>query len=450
MTPQPPAPPAPPARQAEVTYDEALKMAIGLHRDGRWDGAEKLYRRLLDFQPGDANAMHFLGMLLHQRGQRPEALALLQQSVAIDPTVAAWHNNLGNALLEAGRGQDAADAYERSFDLDPGNLDVLNNLGCMLMRLKRFEEAEISLRTALERDPDHADAHFNLASLLSRVGRLPEAFTHFARSLELKPEDMRSRRLLGIVYAQSGRLAEAAAVFREWLALEPDSVQARHHLAAVTGDGVPDRAPDDYVVDVFDDFAGSFDERLTALEYRAPQLVGDALAAQLGPPPAEPQLAVLDAGCGTGLCAQHLRPYARELVGVDLSPGMLQQARLRGGYDRLEAAELTAWLGTQPAAFDVVVSADTLCYFGRLDEVLRAAAGSLRPGGLLVFTVEARTHGADYQLEPHGRYSHTQDYLQRTLATAGLAAPQLTSVALRKEAGQQVLGWLVTTRRHDA
>ncbi|MFN6996967.1 MAG: tetratricopeptide repeat protein [Aquincola tertiaricarbonis] len=442
-------PPAP-APQAEVTFDEALRMAIGLHRDGRWEGAEKLYRRLLAFQPGDANTMHFLGMLLHQRGQRAEALPLLQESVRLDPTVAAWQNNLGNALLDAGRGQEAADAYERSFDLDPGNLDVLNNLGCMLMRLRRFDEAEASLRTVLERNADYADAHFNLASLLSRVGRLPEAYVHFARTLELKPQDTRSRRLLGIVYAQAGRLAEAAGVFREWLAVEPDSVQARHHLAAVTGDGVPERAPNDYVVDVFDSFAGSFDERLTALEYRAPQLVGDALAEALGAPPAKPTLDVLDAGCGTGLCAQHLRPYARRLVGVDLSPGMLAQARLRGGYDSLQAAELTTWLAAHPSAFHVIVSADTLCYFGRLDEVLGAAARSLRPGGLLVFTVEARSAGADHLLEPHGRYSHTQDYVQRSLAAAGLAHVQLASVALRKEAGQQVAGWLVTSRRQDA
>jgi Flp pilus assembly protein TadD len=74
---------APPA-QAEVTYDDALKMAMGLHRDGRWDGAQTLYRRLLELQPDDPNVMHFLGMLLHQRGQREEALPLLQRSVAID------------------------------------------------------------------------------------------------------------------------------------------------------------------------------------------------------------------------------------------------------------------------------------------------------------------------------------------------------------------------------
>ncbi|MEF7614138.1 tetratricopeptide repeat protein [Aquincola sp. MAHUQ-54] len=439
---------SPPA-QAEVTYDEALRMAVSLHRDGRWDGAEKLYRRLLELKPDDANTLHFLGMLLHQRGQRDEALALLERSVGIDPAVAAWHNNLGNALLEAGRGQEAAQAYERCLDLDPGNLDVMNNLGCMLMRLRRYAEAEVALQRVLAHDPDYADAHFNYASLLSMVDRLPEAFGHFARALELRPDEGRTRRLLGIVYAQSGRLEEAAAVFRDWLAHEPSSVQARHHLAAVTGQGVPERAPDDYVVDVFDNFAGSFDERLNALEYQAPRLVGEALLRELGA--GGGQLDVLDAGCGTGLCAPWLTPHARRLTGVDLSPGMLQQARSRGGYDQLEAAELTAWLQAHPEAFDVIVSADTLCYFGRLDEVLAAAARSLRPGGLLAFTVEAlpddgAAPAAGFQLEPHGRYSHAAAYVRGVLASEGLAEPRIDAVVLRKEAGKQVTGWLVTAR----
>lgn len=443
-----PAGAAPPA--VEVSFDEALRMAIGLHRDGRLEGAEKLYRRLLALQPDDANANHFLGMLLHQRGRRLEALPLLQRSVQLDGNVAAWHNNLGNALLEAGRAEEAAQAYERCRALDPDHLEVLNNLACLQMRRNRLPEAEHWLRELLARDPDHVDAHLNLAAVLSQTGRRAECFECFTRALELQPQQGRIRRLLGIVYAQAGRLEEAARVFREWLALEPDSAQARHHLAAVTGQQVPARAPDDYVTEVFDNFAGSFDERLAALDYRAPALVGQALAHQLGPAPATPTLQMLDAGCGTGLCAQHLRPYARQLVGVDLSVGMLEQAQRRGGYDALHPAELTTWLAEHPAAYDAVVSADTLCYFGRLDEVLAAAALSLRPGGLLVFTVEAHADDADHRLQHHGRYSHSQPYLARAAAAAGLAAPQFEPVILRREAGQPVHGWLVTTRRQDA
>ena len=457
-----------PGAPVELSYADALQMAIGLHRDLRLDGAETLYRRLLQLQPDDPNAQHYLGMLLYRRGRpgdRAEALERLCGSIRIDPGVAAWHNNLGNALLDGGQVDAAAAAYARCGELDPGNVEVLNNLGCLLRGLGRTEEAEAALRRALDARPDFADAHSNYATLLALAGRLPEAFAHYARALELQPLDPRARKLLGVVYAQSGRLDEAARMFREWVAEEPGNVQARHHLAAVTGQGVPERAPDDYVVDVFDKFAGSFDARLATLEYRAPQLVGEALAGRLGA--ARRTLDVLDAGCGTGLCAPWLAPYAKHLTGVDLSTGMLDKARERGGYDDLVAAELEAWLGTRQAAFDLVVSADTLCYFGRLDGVLGAARRSLRAGGWLVFTVESHdaddacatgvpagagpaapdvAEAADHRLQPHGRYSHCRGYVLRTLAAAGFQNIDATPVVLRNEAGRGVGGWLVAAR----
>lgn len=91
--------------------------------------------------------------------------------------------------------------------------------------------------------------------------------------------------------------------------------------------GVPARASDAYVQSVFDRFSNSFDSRLAALDYRAPALVAEAVSECLGPLAAG--LEVLDAGCGTGLCAALLRPFANRLTGIDLSEGMLSKARAR-------------------------------------------------------------------------------------------------------------------------
>ena len=196
--------------------------------------------------------------------------------------------------------------------------------------------------------------------------------------------------------AELGRFDEAAKVYREWLEDEPDNPKALHHLAACTGQDVPTRASDAYVQYVFDSFSKSFDSKLAMLGYRAPTLVAEAVSECLGT--AATGLTVLDAGCGTGLCAALLKPFAGRLTGIDLSEGMLAKARGRGLYDELHQAELTAYMQQHAAHYDVVVSADTLVYFGALDEAMRAAAHALRPGGYLCFTVEALAEGESGRL----------------------------------------------------
>jgi predicted TPR repeat methyltransferase len=166
-------------------------------------------------------------------------------------------------------------------------------------------------------------------------------------------------------------------------------------------------------------------------------------------------LDILDAGCGTGLCGALLRPYARRLEGVDLSPGMLARARSTGSYDALEEAELTGFMGSKPAAYDVIVSADTLCYFGDLREVMAAAACSLRPGGHFIFTVERGgadddAMAADYRLNPNGRYSHREADVRRVVSEAGLELLSVAREALRQEMGLPVPGLVVTAAARGA
>jgi predicted TPR repeat methyltransferase len=235
-------------------------------------------------------------------------------------------------------------------------------------------------------------------------------------------------------------------VFRDWLARSPDDPQAHHHLAAVTGDGVPDRASDNYVADLFDGFARSFDAKLASLDYRAPALCEETVRRRLGPPAGD--LRVLDAGCGTGLCGPLLRPYARELWGVDLSGGMLDRARVRAIHDVLEQGELGAWLAVDRAPFDLIISADTLCYFGALDTLLAAMRRASADGGWLVFTVEALDEAltAECRLLPHGRYAHRREAVERWLEVSDWAAIEMEQVVLRQEAGAPVRGWLASAR----
>jgi predicted TPR repeat methyltransferase len=148
------------------------------------------------------------------------------------------------------------------------------------------------------------------------------------------------------------------------------------------------------------------------------------------------------------LCGPLIAPYARRLTGVDLSGGMLAQAKEKQVYDELLQAELTGYLRDHPAAFDVIVSADTLVYFGALEEVLAAASAALRAGGVLIFTLERGRGDAppDFRLELHGRYAHAEGYVDRLLAGAGLRA-EIAHADLRMESGVPVGGLVVRARK---
>jgi predicted TPR repeat methyltransferase len=131
---------------------------------------------------------------------------------------------------------------------------------------------------------------------------------------------------------------------------------------------------------------------------------------------------------------------------------MLAQAEARHVYDELVRRELTTYLRECQDAFDVIVSADTLVYFGSLAEVTAASANALRRGGQFIFTVEELTDGlsyGDFRLNPHGRYSHARHYLERVLTETGLR-PEVFEAELRLEAGVPVAGLVVRARKPAA
>ena len=431
-------------RSAKDSSSELLAQALQLHRQGQLDSAESLYRRALQRNSRQIEALHFLGVLTSQRGRHAEAAEWIGQALDVDPRYADAWNNLGNVLAALDRWDEAADAYRRASELAPDNPSARCNQGVMLLRSQRFAEAVAAFQQAIALAPALVEAHFNLGKALAAEGQHESAVIAYREAVRLQPNHAMAYKSLGLLLYKLNRNDEASELFRDWLARDPTHPVARHMLAAHSGQDVPERAADGYVRQVFDDMADSFDEHLHRLEYRAPELIASAVAAQIAGP--DGSLSVLDAGCGTGLCGPLLRPYAGRLVGVDLSPRMIERARTRGDYDELAVVELTAFLTGRPAAYDLIVSADTLIYFGQLEPVLTAAAAALRAGGWLAFTVE-RVADADastgFDLDPSGRYRHSEPYLRQALGRAGLTIESLKTITLRLEGGRPVIGFVV-------
>jgi predicted TPR repeat methyltransferase len=438
-----------PAEDRALSLDEAVSLAILLQQNEQWAAASEVYHRILEVAPDHADALHYSGVLAHQQARSEQAVALIERSLELEPDRADWYSNLGIILQDRLRLDEATAAYQRAIGLDPDHANAHNNLGVVLKAQGKLVEAEAAYRTAIRVNPEHSDAYNNLGVLLNGQKRSREAAICFSRVITFSPKHPEARRLLALAHCTLGEVDKAVGIFEEWLKEEPDDPIALHMVAACSGRDVPPRASDAFVEKTFDSFAASFDSKLAKLFYRAPTLVAQMLAES--DVDASKGLAVLDAGCGTGLCGPLIAPYARRLVGVDLSARMLAQAQARNIYHELVKCELVAYLGASAGEFDVIVSADTLVYFGPLEGVVAAAANALRPRGWLIFTVEQLIGAGSelgYSINPNGRYCHTHQYLERVLADANLRA-EIVPAELRLEAGDPVPGFVVraTDRR---
>ena len=434
------------ALELRPAYAEAhFNLAVALRRQGALEAALAAYQAAIGCRSRYADALHGLAGLQLQLKRPDEAAASYRRYLAERPDDLAALKSLGEALMAQRRSAEALAVYAAALQKHPEDAEILNNLGVALMAEARIEEAAAAFRAAIERKPGFADAQYNEGVVLEKAGRLDDAAAAFEATLRLAPEHAQAHHALGAIYGMLGRSADLARVYRHWREVSPDHPEARHMAAAVNAAATPARAADDYIRELFAPFARAFDDVLAKLNYRVPAL----LAALLARFPADRLLDIADAGCGTGLCAPALRPLARRLVGVDLSPEMLDKARQRGLYDDLVEAELTAFLARNAGAFDLIVVADTLVYFGDLATPLQAMAGALRPAGRIAFNLErdGEDHAAGYRLNQYGRFVHGEAHLRHRLAAAGFTIVSLETTTIREQAREAVQGLLVLAAR---
>ncbi|MFM2391782.1 MAG: hypothetical protein RLZZ437_3337 [Pseudomonadota bacterium] len=374
------------------------------------------------------------------------AALLCRQALGSGPLHPLTAANLTMVLAAAGAGDEAAIWQDELLarlgqglpDL-PENATRRINLGRIHAVLARRQSAEGLLASALAHQPGNQPGVLALTAIYLQTAR-PDAAIALWQPLLSGSADRGARHLdLVKILANAGHLAAARA---ELAKAAPHCQHIRAAFdqiaAALQGQAADKQAA--ATLDVFDRFASGYDKALEKLGNQGPAAVQHLLAA-LGLP-AQRKLAVLDAGCGTGLCGPALRPLARRLTGVDLSAPMLGQARKKRCYDALARCDLSL-LGTYPdGPFDLIVSSDTLVYFGDLGDVLGNMARRLRPGGWLIVTLEdGDSQSRPWLLTPAGRHQHRRDYLTLALQKAGFSAPRHQhDFTLRHEFGKAVPG----------
>jgi predicted TPR repeat methyltransferase len=287
-----------------------------------------------------------------------------------------------------------------------------------------------------------ADRRFEFARDLQLKGDLIAAADLLLQATELAPNFTSAWFTLGEIRVALGDEEAAISAFRNARASDPDD----RHGAAVRlmrlGAEQLAAMPRCYVQTLFDQYAPRFEAALLGdLNYRGPQLLFKAvLAARAAAKKPAFFKRAIDLGCGTGLAAAAFAKEVDRFIGIDLSPGMIEQARATGLYAELVVADMVDGLrGLEDASADLILAADAMVYVPDLAPVTGEVSRVLAPGGLLAFTVE--THDGDGVIIGAGlRYAHGADHVREQIKAAGLALVGLQEASPRTEDNLPVRG----------
>lgn len=298
-----------------------------------------------------------------------------------------------------------------------------------------------------------ADRRAGYARMLADSSDFAAAAELMEQALELAPGWPAGWFLLGEYREKAGLAGDAVHAFAKVLELVNEDIFGASLKLAVLGERQqPDQPPVAYVEQLFDDYAGHFEEALVEkLDYKVPGRLAALISAHAG----EQLGHVIDLGCGTGLLGVELQGRITALEGCDLSANMLAKAAEKRIYTHLTQADLS--LGQQeprlvspewPAGrADVVAAADVLMYLGDLSPAFQLAHVLLKPAGLFAFSVEALADHDGFRLQGSLRYAHARRYAEALLEQNGFELQASEELVIRMDAGAPIDGFLFISRK---
>ena len=362
--------------------DEIFSLAAQHHQKGNYKDAENLYKQILEVNPTHYQSLGNLGLLAKQFNKYNISKGLLEKAIQTNPNFANAHYNLGNEYQELGETQQAINCYQQDIQISPN---------------------------------PHADTYHNLGVLMKQVGETQQAINYYQQAIALydhvlisNPNDQRAH----------------------------TSRQSTLHLLNSQVGVTTKTAPKHYIQSLFDDYAKRFDHHLTeTLDYKVPQLLKNRLATQLGSNLTFDM--AIDLGCGTGLSGEAFRPICRQLVGIDLSPKMIEKAEKKQVYDSIENGEINKYLERNSEKYDLFIATDLLIYVGDLTRLFSHVSKTSKSKAIFLFSTES-VKNIDYILTSEVRYAHSTDYINQLAKLHKFNILRVENTTIRKKVEGQL------------
>jgi tetratricopeptide (TPR) repeat protein len=166
--------------------------ADAAEQQGKWDQAERDYRKILEQNPRYPDIHFRLARLILSKPSPPadfadQARKELQAELEVNPGNAGAEYVLGELARQAQELTEAQQHFSKATALDPNFADAYLGLGMTLLAEKKFPEAVAPLEKAVKLQPANPAGHYSLATAYARTGRKDDADHEFALQQQTTP-----------------------------------------------------------------------------------------------------------------------------------------------------------------------------------------------------------------------------------------------------------------------
>jgi Flp pilus assembly protein TadD len=238
----------------ELTIEQALQQGIEVHKKGKLEEAERLYRAILQSQPAHPDANHNLGLIAVSGNKAEAALPLFKTALEANPKMEQFWLSYIDALIKEKQFDNTKQALEQvkkqglageKLNVLEAQLASINKQGTVdsaspsqlhlnslleYYQTGRLSDAEKLALSFTKEFPKHQFGWKVLGALLGQTGRKPEAVNANQEAVALSPQDAEAHSNLGVTLQELGRLDEAEVSLRQAIALKPDYAEAHYNL----------------------------------------------------------------------------------------------------------------------------------------------------------------------------------------------------------------------------
>jgi predicted TPR repeat methyltransferase len=466
------------AHQAQADNPSvAYYLAYCLQQAGRHDQAIAYFKQSLAKQPF-AEGLRNYAYSLHAIGQKIDGLTCLAQALALEPQTLGILYDYASALTESELHKEALEIINKLLHLqknssalllrarilqkigeqaqavsdtraalrmDPNNAVAWIDFAALLFEQNEFEASAEASERALSIDSTRSLAWLNYAAALLKIKRTKDCVAACEKVIELDPENAQAWLNKAMAHGELSETEAAIEAYQKAKCFGATASQIDYALAAYGAVPMPTESPQDYVKTLFDNYADRFDEHLLkGLEYQVPTVM-DRMISQLCD--SKYKGTVFDLGCGTGLFGSSLKLYADKLIGLDLSPKMLDVAQQKGIYTELHACDVLEYLKETQQSIRMAVALDVFVYIGDLESIFAELARLSLPNAEFAFSIEENFDDTPYQLLPSLRYAHSESYIFELQEKYGFGLIAKEALVSRKDRGQPVYGKIFILRK---